>query len=690
MSQAFYFILLLGVLIFVHELGHFLFAKLFKVKVLVFSLGFGPKLLSFKKGETEYRLSLLPLGGYVKMIGENPQDEVAPEDQGRSLADRPLWQRAIVFAAGPIFNLILPIPLYFIFFISQSTLLPAKAGSVIVGGPAYNALIQPGDEFVSINGVSTPHWEDLSRLLSSRAGKPTKMVIKRDNKKISLTLIPKSVTIPNKLNIGQTRGVIGVNANYLGTKIGIADKNSAAARGGLRTWDHIVGVIDPDKGKFIPVDRWVELEKLLWRDQTKPLTVLALRSKAIGTKFMDLKVQDPVKLVLPPPSFSSVANRIVGGVARSIKSASSALSGVFNWLAELGGAPPRSKSPKEAWRGFSEAMGKVREKTVRAIAEAVPGLGRTLGVLLGYDKESVPGLNQPGRGLFRVIEAPLLGLGSLIRKVFFSLRTELAWPAVYHFNRFLISTLARGLESSELYVHEVVKGTPAHTMGMKPGDRLISLQGEGLTTWFELDQARQQDSSPKKHLQFTIAFVQAGRLVEKRFKHLKEQKIDGFKNTYTKVTFGAYNRSHYVTEKEIPVDGRFGRAVRMAFVRTGKAIELLGVGLFRLIQGKISFKSVGGPIMIFDIAGKAADKGWESFIWIMAFLSINLGFLNLLPIPILDGGHLLFAVIEAIRRKPISPKAREIASLVGLALLVALMIFAFKNDIERYWNDWFH
>jgi len=111
-----------------------------------------------------------------------------------------------------------------------------------------------------------------------------------------------------------------------------------------------------------------------------------------------------------------------------------------------------------------------------------------------------------------------------------------------------------------------------------------------------------------------------------------------------------------------------------------------------LFTGQISARSVGGPIMIFDLASKAARRGWEDFLWLMAVISINLGLINLLPVPILDGGQVTFLGIEAIRRGPLSLRARAIAAYVGLTLVVALMAFAFWNDIQRYWGDvvgWF-
>ena len=113
---------LLGVLILVHELGHFVFARIFDVKVLRFSLGFGPRLIGFSRGGTEYQLSLVPLGGYVRLLGEDPGEAIPPIDRPRALASKPLWQRYTVVIAGPVFNLILPLFIYFVHYAGQRTL----------------------------------------------------------------------------------------------------------------------------------------------------------------------------------------------------------------------------------------------------------------------------------------------------------------------------------------------------------------------------------------------------------------------------------------------------------------------------------------------------------------------------------------------------------------------------------------
>src|SRR3954454_3808220 len=152
---------LLGVLILVHELGHFVFAKLFDVKVLRFSLGFGPRLFGFTRGETEYRLSLVPLGGYVRLLGEDPGEPIPPADRPRALAAKPLWQRYTVVVAGPVFNLLLPLLIYFVHYAGQRTLLPPTIGSVLPNLPAAQAGLVPGDRVDSVDGKKIRYWEEL-------------------------------------------------------------------------------------------------------------------------------------------------------------------------------------------------------------------------------------------------------------------------------------------------------------------------------------------------------------------------------------------------------------------------------------------------------------------------------------------------------------------------------------------------
>ena len=139
-------------------------------------------------------------------------------------------------------------------------------------------------------------------------------------------------------------------------------------------------------------------------------------------------------------------------------------------------------------------------------------------------------------------------------------------------------------------------------------------------------------------------------------------------------------------DRLVPNPHPFTYAVRRGIEETRSVIKFISVGMLRLVQGRLSLSSVSGPITLYDIAGQAGAKGPEYFVWAMALISVNLGIINLLPIPVLDGGHLLFFLFEAARRKPLPLRIREVASLAGMVVLMLLMLVAFKNDVERRWD----
>lgn len=183
-------IVLFGVLITVHELGHFLAAKSTGMLVTEFSIGFGPKLFQKKVGETLYSLRLCPLGGYNRIAGMEPGEAVTP----RGFNGRPLWARMLVILAGPFMNFLLPFLIFFgVFAISGLTLPVNKpvVGSLMEGYPGAAAGLQPGDRLVSINGQKLEKWNDINSLVQANGPKPGKVVIRREGKEISLTLQPR-------------------------------------------------------------------------------------------------------------------------------------------------------------------------------------------------------------------------------------------------------------------------------------------------------------------------------------------------------------------------------------------------------------------------------------------------------------------------------------------------------------------
>ena len=149
------------------------------MKVLRFSLGFGPRIVGVTFGETEYRLSAIPLGGYVRLLGEDPGDPIPPIDRPRALAAKPLWQRYSVVVAGPVFNLLLALLIYFIHFAGQRTLLPPIIGTVLPDLPAATAGLLPGDRVESVDGHRIRYWEELDNTIARSAGKTLRFAIRR-------------------------------------------------------------------------------------------------------------------------------------------------------------------------------------------------------------------------------------------------------------------------------------------------------------------------------------------------------------------------------------------------------------------------------------------------------------------------------------------------------------------------------
>jgi len=251
MNSIISFIIVLGVLVFVHELGHFLFAKLFGVRVLKFSLGFGNKIIGRQWGETEYLISAFPLGGYVKMFGEQQgEEEIDPAQQPRSFSHKPVWQRFGIVAGGPVFNLFFAVVLFFgMFFLVglPESLDTTRIGKVGPGSAAEQAGIKAGDTVLSINGQETTSWVQVSDLIRESGGSEVELLVERDGEQHVIKAVPTMEEIKNifgevvgeryMLGITRSEGIIYQEASF-------AEALKAAC---IQTWNliylTILGVI---------------------------------------------------------------------------------------------------------------------------------------------------------------------------------------------------------------------------------------------------------------------------------------------------------------------------------------------------------------------------------------------------------------------------------------------------------------
>jgi len=205
-------IIALGALIFIHELGHFIFAKTFGVGVEKFSLGFGPKIFGMKVGETEYLLSALPLGGYVKMVGEGDDAELSEEDRSRSFADKSPLKRIAIVAAGPVFNLLFAWVIFVVIFLAGVPTVTTKIGEVVAGKPAARAGMLKGDQITAVNGKAVKRWEDFAKIIQEGKLAPLEIDVLRDKAPLKFTMVPESRTAKNLLGDTVTQPIVGVVA----------------------------------------------------------------------------------------------------------------------------------------------------------------------------------------------------------------------------------------------------------------------------------------------------------------------------------------------------------------------------------------------------------------------------------------------------------------------------------------------
>ena len=209
------FIVVLGILIFFHELGHFLVAKYFGVKVLKFSLGFGYKLVGKKVGETEYLISTVPLGGYVKMLGENDDDAetLAPEEAGRAFNHQPVLKRIAIVAAGPVFNLALALFLFCgLYLVSGIHVMIPEIGQIRADSPAEKAGLMKGDVILSVQGEGVQSWSEIKDLIRGHAGEDLIVTIQRNEEVLSLTVRPEEAAVTNIFGEEVKSTLIGIVA----------------------------------------------------------------------------------------------------------------------------------------------------------------------------------------------------------------------------------------------------------------------------------------------------------------------------------------------------------------------------------------------------------------------------------------------------------------------------------------------
>ncbi len=596
-----------GVLVFVHELGHFLAAKWIKVKVEAFSLGFGP-FIKYKRGDTEYRLSAIPLGGYVKMAGEEPQEGKTPEPG--DFYSKPVGQRAFVFVAGVTMNLIFGFIFFIVAYGVGVPVVPAVVGEVSPGSPAWKAGLQRGDRVVEIDDISPPvDFEDLttSSILAG-SDKKVRLRVVRGEETFSTVVEPQYVKEIGRKSMGilppQTMTLAPADDIPRRSRRGEGDLG-LLYRSGLKGGDVIRGVRIQGTEEIIPVATPQEFMLAVDQCGGQPIFVHYTREggPSGGTgSFVRVK---------PEPA----GDRMLG-----VKFGSTHVEAVRpgSWAAEMGLRDG----------DVIESVGGVETKR----------RGDVLALLTAD----------------RATETPLRVRrdGAVI---------ELALPAA----PLAQGEVERALAFDTAYVVDgLMPGYPAAAAGIRAGDVLKAVNGETLTKPWELAEAVFR-SKPGESL--TIAWERDGRRMEARIT--------------------PQNRWQVMLPLKSPqevVRAGLTDSMSLGLRKTWHWVGRIYVTIARLISGDVSLQNVNGPISIGYIVYAAAGEGLGMLLYFLGILSINLAVFNLLPIPVLDGGHLVFALVEKLQGKAVKDRVREYATYAGYALILGLLVIAFWNDIKMF------
>ncbi len=542
LSNVVRFLALIGALVFVHELGHFAWAKAYGIKVLKFSLGFGPRIFGIRYGETDYCIGLMPFGGFVKMLGEDPSDEIPHEDLPRAFHAQSLTRRFVVVLAGPLMSLLFPVLLYFVALLGRSDLTPPLVGTVASGYAAAGILV-PGDRVTAIDGNAVRSFEEVHEAIVRSARRSIRFDVERDGQRVALRMTPEAVTTVMPFNERVTTGFLGIAPGFPLPVVGVRSP-SPADTAGLRTFD----VVTMYRGA--PVRRWADLEASLTRSRGSTVPLAFLRPRAIEGALgglIDLEVFDP------------------------------------------------------------------------GLAQIAP---------------------EPGTGEM---------------------------------------TTRTGIETSDLYLSDVAADSPEALMGLRRGARILALDGVPPPSWERFIAALTEPPARLRTLRFALDRHEA----VGGFSLRPMVVTDEFGERTVQLRTGLERWRPIVAEAPIANPSPVRYALSGALLETAEAMRFLSLGILRMLQGRVPVASVGGPIAIYDASRSVAVDGVWGFFRLMALISLNLGLLNLLPVPTLDGGHLLFFGIEAVMRRPVPLRVRQVASVLGLLLVVGVMVLAFRNDLER-------
>lgn len=595
--------ILLGInfIIFVHELGHFMFAKWHGVRCPVFSIWMGPRVWGVKRGETDYRLSLLPLGGYVLMAGENPDERTGAPDE---LTSKGVFARFQIFVAGTAMNFVWAFPIMILSFLVGKEVASPFVGDVRPDTSAWESELQVGDEILSIGGSQVRAYEDF-----------VKEIVRRPKgEKLEVEYRRAGVTKKTTVTVG-TATTIGMSP--VSTVVAEVEKDKAGAASGLRKGDEIVSI------DGIPVFEASEISDLIDRNAGKGLAVVVKDRAGNSRNLTVTPALGDEKWVLGIGRETTPA--VVGLIRPNSPAAKIGLK-AGDEIVSVAGRPVAS---------FGEMTHEVRPRAGQKVAlEWKRGTEpMTAEIEIG---------SQGGRGFIGIMPEPSSRLATI--------------PAD--------SALAKA--------------------GLQPGDRVLTVNGKELKT---VQTPSQDDLKRAKSGEIWLGLDH----VEGDVRGGKGDKLDfGVKRGDQSLTIavtplkkGDGDLGIRLQHKTLMLRAGFGEAIQRGCAEALDVFVLTGQMLRKLLAHEEEASNLSGPVGIVSAAYKSATEGFGNLLWLLGMISMNLAVINLLPVPVLDGGHIFFLLIEKLRGKPVSARVQGYAAAGGAIMLLSLMLFVTWHDIAR-------
>jgi regulator of sigma E protease len=553
-------LIMLGSLVLFHELGHYLMGRWCGVAIEKFSIGFGHRIAAFRRGQTDYLIGWIPLGGYVKFYGSTRNEDVPEGVTGILFWKAALWKRALIVAAGPFANFLLAFLIFWGMVMHGIEHPPALVGDVIEGGRAQQAGILPGDRFIEVAGTPIKSWQDIERIFQKNPDQPLKMIIDRKGALIEKLATPEAVVGRSLFGAVAKIGRLGVALGYPSAVVTSTSQGSPIAQDGLKTGDRL-----------------------------------------------------------------------------------------------------------ESW---TDAAG---------VSHKIHGLHETFALFAEWSRSGVPEIKVSVRPVAIVDDAqghPIERGDPSVRDITLHVGK---WPKV-------------GTESDRAYAASLGAADSHLTIGkargkaadvLKPGDRLIVWGDQPINNIFHLQEIMESWKTAQVSLRIMRDYKEM--TVQVALNPIEIQLPEGA------VTFYSLDVSMLgqttTPDPEIRQEGNPIKAAGLAFSEAYDQTSVMVTALWRIVTGATPIKALGGPMMIAKVAGDSAKAGGLAFLATMAVISINLGLVNLFPIPVLDGGQLVLLGVEGVKRSPISEATVENFQKIGFVMVMSLVVIALYNDLSRFWGS---